>query len=60
MIIVLVALVIVLGMLSAFWLGYKAGAKEPLKKDSYPELVDLDEEYEKEISIDKLMEDDED
>ena len=58
MITVLVVFVNVIGMLSAFWLGYKAGAKEPLKLQPYPKLVDLDEESEKEVPIEQLMEED--
>jgi len=60
MITVLVSLVIVAGMLSAFWVGYKAGAKEPLKIQSYPKLVDLDKESEKEVPIEELFKDEED
>ena len=58
MITIFVALIIVLGMLTAFWFGYKAGAKEPLKLQSYPEL-DADEEIEKEKPIEEYFGEDE-
>ena len=58
MITIFVALIIVLGMLAAFWFGYKAGAKESLRLQSYPELED-DEEVEKEKPIEEYFGEDE-
>lgn len=59
MITIFVTLIVVFGMLAAFWLGYKAGAKEPLKLQSYPEFVDLEEEVEKEKPIEAYFSEDE-
>lgn len=48
-------LFIISGMLCAFWMGYKAGAKEPLREYPYPDFVDLDEEVEKEKPIEEYF-----